>query len=101
MKITLSELKKIIREELDDSASIPPQLHIDAFLKQLVGKAVRDETAPYMDAPTIAKHWKDYVDQKLGRAYPDVHSWLGAMPEQDRAERIQSMMASLEISPYV
>jgi len=101
MKITLSELKKIIREELDNSESLPLQSRIDTFLEQLVGKAVRDETVPYMDAPMIAKHWKKYASKELSRAYPDVHSWLYIMSEQDRTERIQSMMANLEIPPYV
>jgi hypothetical protein len=108
MKITLKELRLLIREAVYDqesgvvTKSGPLQSRVDAFVEELVHNAVTDQDAgEYMDAPAIAKHWKKYVGPSLGRAYPDVHSWMHTMDEKNRSGIIQAMMAELEISPYV
>ena len=98
MKFTLKELRTLIKEV----ASLPLQSRIDAFVEEIVHKAVTDQGADeYMDASAIAKKWKKYVVPSLGRAYPDVHSWMHTIDEKHRADVIQSMMAELEIPPYV
>ena len=102
MKIKLSEIKKIIREELATAEAKPLQSRVDGFLEELVHKAVTDQSASkYMDAPAIANQWKKYVDPTLGRAYPDVYSWMSTIDDKHRSEVVQSMMAELDISPYV
>jgi hypothetical protein len=94
MKIKLSELKKIIREE----ANTPPQSDIDVFLEEIVLEATADaEAGQYMDPQAIAEKWKKYASPELFRAYPDVYRWLLSMSLEDRAGRVQAMMAELDI----
>lgn len=107
MKITLKELRSLIREAVYDQESGvvskgPLQSRIDEFLEELVHNAVTDQDAgEYMDATAIAKNWKKYVSPSLGRAYPDVHRWMWRMDDNRRSGVIQAMMAHLEIPPYV
>lgn len=107
MKISLKELRSLIKEAVYDQESGvvskgPLQSRIDVFVEELVHNAVTDQEAgEYMDAPAIAKNWKNYVSPSLGRAYPDVHKWMWRMDDNRRSGAIQAMMAHLEIPPYV
>ena len=61
MKITLKELRSLIREAVYDQESGvvskgPLQSRIDAFVEELVHNAVTDQDAgEYMDAPALYK----------------------------------------------
>tara|TARA_Y100000310_G_C20473854_1_gene711417 strand:+ start:212 stop:898 length:687 start_codon:yes stop_codon:yes gene_type:complete len=95
------EMQHEISED-NGPASMPLQSRIDGFLEELVHAAVTDQNAnKYMDAPAIASQWKKYIDPTLGRAYSDVYSWMSTIDDKHRTEVVQSMMAELEISPYV